>query len=103
MELARDGLRPVNLEEFTGQSKLKQILKIALTGASSRSEPLGHTLFIGPPGLGKTTLAQIIAMESSKPLVVSTGPSITKVSQALALIQELDSCRGVLFIDEIHR
>jgi holliday junction DNA helicase RuvB len=102
-ELATNPLRPTRLAEFTGQTRLRSVLSIALAGAKARKEPLAHTVFIGPPGLGKTTLAQIIATETNLPLVTANGPSITKLAHVRALVEEVRGQSAVLFIDEIHR
>ena len=88
-------VRPKYLDEFTGQEKLKEKLKIYIAAAKGRSEPLDHILFYGPPGLGKTTLAGIIAQEMGGQLRTTTGPALERVSN----IERND----VLFIDEIHR
>jgi Holliday junction DNA helicase RuvB len=95
-------LRPRALEEFAGQRRLKQNLGIAIGAARKRGEPLGHCLFSGPPGLGKTTLAHILANEMGSRIRVTSGPVLEKPGDLAGLLTGLE--RGdVLFIDEIHR
>jgi Holliday junction DNA helicase RuvB len=95
-------LRPRALVEFAGQDRLKQNLAIAVEAAKKRGEPLGHCLFSGPPGLGKTTLAHILANEMGSRIRVTSGPVLEKPGDLAGLLTGLD--RGdVLFIDEIHR
>ncbi|MDX1623316.1 MAG: Holliday junction branch migration DNA helicase RuvB [Gemmatimonadota bacterium] len=95
-------LRPRTLGEFAGQEKLKQNLSIAIEAARQREEPLGHCLFSGPPGLGKTTLAHILANEMEVDIRVTSGPVLEKPGDLAGLLTGLE--RGdVLFIDEIHR
>lgn len=102
--LANDTLRPSALASFVGQSKLKKVLEIAINGAKSRQEPVGHTLFVGPPGLGKTTLAAIIAREMDARLFIASATSVTKIGSLLTLLERVrEEGGGVLFIDEIHR
>jgi Holliday junction DNA helicase RuvB len=95
-------LRPQRLDEFIGQTKVKQNLKVFIEAAKARSEPLDHTLFAGPPGLGKTTLAQIVARELGVNFRATSGPVIAKAGDLAALLTNLED-RDVLFIDEIHR
>ena len=95
-------LRPQRLEEFTGQAKVKQNLRVFIEAAKSRGEALDHTLFAGPPGLGKTTLAQIVARELGVNFRATSGPVIAKAGDLAALLTNLED-RDVLFIDEIHR
>lgn len=97
-----DSLRPGLLDAFVGQTKLKKVLEIAINGARSRHEPMGHILFDGPPGLGKTTLAGIIAQEMGAKLIVSSATSVTKVPSMATLLNQLEE-GTVLFIDEVHR
>lgn len=95
-------LRPQRLEEFVGQSKAKQNLRVFIEAAKARGEALDHTLFAGPPGLGKTTLAQILARELGVNFRATSGPVIAKAGDLAALLTNLEE-RDVLFIDEIHR
>ena len=95
-------LRPRTLTEFAGQERLKRNLAIAVAAAKVREEPLGHCLFSGPPGLGKTTLAHILANEMGSRIRVTSGPVLEKPGDLAGLLTGLE--RGdVLFIDEIHR
>jgi len=95
-------IRPARLEEFVGQVQVKDALKIAIEAAQKRGEPLDHILFSGPPGLGKTTLAHIIAREMGADIRATTGPVLEKPGDIAALLTPLK--RGdILFIDEIHR
>ena len=95
-------IRPARLEEFVGQVQVKETLKIAIEAAQKRGEPLDHLLFSGPPGLGKTTLAHIIAHEMGADIRATTGPVLEKPGDIAALLTPLK--RGdILFIDEIHR
>lgn len=98
-----DNLRPQALKAFVGQDKLKNVLSIAIAGAQARKEPLRHTLFDGPPGLGKTTLANILATETQRELIVASATSVSKVAALATLLNQLSEKRSVLFIDEIHR
>lgn len=95
-------LRPKSLKEFIGQNHLKQLLDISIKATKLRQEPLDHVLFYGPPGLGKTTLAQIIAKELGVNITVSSGPVMEKPSDLAGILTNLQS-QEVLFIDEIHR
>lgn len=95
-------LRPRKLSEYIGQRKIKEHLLIHVGAAVKRAEPLGHTLLYGPPGLGKTTLAHIIAHEMNAQLRVTSGPAIEKPGDLAALLTNLGE-GDVLFIDEIHR
>jgi Holliday junction DNA helicase RuvB len=95
-------IRPARLDEFVGQVQVKETLKIAIEAAQKRDEPLDHLLFSGPPGLGKTTLAHIIAHEMGADIRATTGPVLEKPGDIAALLTPLK--RGdILFIDEIHR
>lgn len=95
-------LRPQYLNEFIGQEALCARLEIAVTAARDRKEPLGHSLFFGPPGLGKTTLAHIIAKSMGTQLTVTSGPSIEKPGDLAGVLTNL-KFGDILFIDEIHR
>ncbi len=96
------GLRPRSLQEYVGQSKAKQNLKVFIDAARKRQEALDHVLFFGPPGLGKTTLANIIAMEMGVSIKSTSGPVIEKAGDLAAVLTNLEE-GDVLFIDEIHR
>ncbi len=95
-------LRPQRLDEFVGQSKVKQNLRVFIEAAKARGEALDHVLFAGPPGLGKTTMAQIMARELGVNFRGTSGPVIAKAGDLAALLTNLED-RDVLFIDEIHR
>lgn len=95
-------LRPRLLSDYIGQEKAKQTLKIYIEAAKSRKESLDHVLFYGPPGLGKTTLAGIIANEMNVNLKVTSGPAIEKPGEIAAILNNLQE-GDVLFVDEIHR
>ncbi len=95
-------LRPRTLDEFIGQNHIKQLLDISIRAAKLRREPLDHVLFYGPPGLGKTTLASIIARELGVQITVSSGPVLEKPSDLAGILTNLQA-HEVLFIDEIHR
>ena len=95
-------LRPQTLSEFIGQAKVCSNLKVFIDAARSRREALDHVLFAGPPGLGKTTLAQIVARELAVNFRATSGPVIAKAGDLAALLTNLED-RDVLFIDEIHR
>ncbi|MEZ4608574.1 MAG: Holliday junction branch migration DNA helicase RuvB [Deinococcales bacterium] len=96
-------LRPRRLEDYVGQGKLKEKLKIYLEAAKNRQEALDHVLFYGPPGLGKTTLAHIIAYEMNVNIRVTSGPAIEKPGDLAAILTNALDEGDVLFIDEIHR
>lgn len=96
------GLRPQTLDQYVGQQKAKNNLKIFIEAAKSRNEPLDHVLFYGPPGLGKTTLATIIANEMGVNIKVTSGPAIEKPGEMAAILNNLSE-NDILFIDEIHR
>jgi len=95
-------LRPQTLDEFIGQTKVCSNLKVFIDAARGRREALDHVLFAGPPGLGKTTLAQIVARELGVNLRATSGPVVAKAGDLAALLTNLEE-RDVLFIDEIHR
>ena len=95
-------LRPKTLADFTGQDKIKDILEIAIEATKRRGEPLDHILFYGPPGLGKTTLAHIVANQLDVELKVTSGPVLEKPSDLTGLLTNLQR-NDNLFIDEIHR
>ena len=95
-------LRPKALNDFIGQESLKELLFISIEAAKRRGEPLDHVLLYGPPGLGKTTLANIISSELGVNLKLSSGPVVEKPGDLAGILTNLDS-REVLFIDEIHR
>ena len=95
-------LRPQNLDEYIGQNKVKENMKIYIESAKKRNEPLDHCLLYGPPGLGKTTLANIIANEMKSNIKITSGPAIEKPGDLAALLTNLSEF-DVLFIDEIHR
>jgi holliday junction DNA helicase RuvB len=95
-------LRPGSLDEFVGQDKLKENLKIFIRAANQRNEPLDHLLFCGPPGLGKTTLAHIISNELKVSIKSTSGPMLERPGDLAAILTNLSE-RDILFIDEIHR
>lgn len=95
-------LRPQLLDDYIGQEKAKEILKVYITAAKERGEALDHVLFYGPPGLGKTTLAGIIANEMHVNIKITSGPAIEKPGEMAAILNNLQE-GDVLFVDEIHR
>ncbi|MEA2156429.1 MAG: holliday junction helicase RuvB [Solirubrobacteraceae bacterium] len=101
LELDRS-LRPRRLEDFIGQPSLKEQLAISIEAAIARGEPLDHVLLAGPPGLGKTTLAQIIAAELGAPFVQTAGPALERKADIAAFLTALEP-GSVFFVDEIHR
>ena len=96
------GLRPQQLEDFVGQEAVRGNLRVFIDAARRRGEPLDHVLFVGPPGLGKTTLSEIIARELGSNIRKTSGPVIAKAGDLAALLTNLQA-NDVLFIDEIHR
>ena len=99
---AEQTLRPQRLGDFPGQERVKEVLVIAIEAAKKRGEPLDHHLFYGPPGLGKTTLAHILAAEMTAPIRTTSGPAIERPGDLAAILTNLKEGE-VLFIDEIHR
>lgn len=95
-------LRPKKLDEYVGQKKIKNHLKIFIQAANKRNEPLEHILLYGPPGLGKTTLANIIANETNSNIRITSGPAIEKQGDLASILSNLQE-GDILFIDEIHR
>ncbi|MBP3728648.1 MAG: AAA family ATPase, partial [Lachnospiraceae bacterium] len=95
-------LRPQTLAEYIGQEELKNTLKVYIEAAKARKEPLDHVLLYGPPGLGKTTLAGIIATEMGANMKVTSGPAIERPGELVAVLSGMKP-GDVLFIDEIHR
>ena len=95
-------LRPQRLEDYIGQEKIKSNMKVYIEAAKARQESLDHVLFYGPPGLGKTTLAGIIANEMGTHLKVTSGPAIAKPGEMAAILNNLAE-GDILFVDEIHR
>ena len=101
-EDAEQSLRPRRLEDYVGQDKAKENLKVYIDAARLRADTLDHVLLYGPPGLGKTTLSNIIAAELGVNIRVTSGPAIEKAGDLVALLTNLNQ-GDVLFIDEIHR
>lgn len=101
-ERLENSLRPNTLDEYIGQDKVKENMKIYIESAKKRGEPLDHCLFYGPPGLGKTTISNIIANEMHSNIKITSGPAIEKPGDLAALLTNLSEF-DVLFIDEIHR
>ncbi len=95
-------LRPQRLSEYVGQTEIVETLKIAIQAAMQRKEPIDHVLFHGPPGLGKTTLAYIIANEMGNDITVTSGPALEKGGDLIGILTHLEE-GDVLFVDEIHR
>ena len=101
-EKIENSLRPQTLDEYIGQTKVKENMKIYIEAAQKRGEPLDHCLFYGPPGLGKTTLSNIISNEMHSNIKITSGPAIEKPGDLAAILTNLSEF-DVLFIDEIHR
>ncbi len=101
-ETMENSLRPKLLSEYIGQDKVKENMKVYIEAAKKRGEPLDHVLLYGPPGLGKTTLANIISNEMKSNIKITSGPAITKPGDLAAILTTLSEF-DVLFIDEIHR
>ncbi|MCI8481844.1 MAG: Holliday junction branch migration DNA helicase RuvB [Clostridia bacterium] len=101
-ERLENSLRPKTLKEYIGQDKVKENLKVYIEAAKKREEPLDHVLLYGPPGLGKTTLSNIISNEMNSNIKITSGPAIEKPGDLAALLTNLSEF-DVLFIDEIHR
>ena len=101
-ELQESSLRPQSLSEYIGQTKVKENMKVYIEAAKKRGDTLDHCLFYGPPGLGKTTLSNIIANEMGTKIRITSGPAIEKAGDLAAILTSL-SDGDVLFIDEIHR
>ncbi len=102
VDFNENGLRPSTLADFVGQSELKEHLHIILGAARNRGQAADHLLFAGPPGLGKTTLAHIVATEMGVALHSTSGPALERAGDLAAILTKLDE-GDVLFIDEIHR
>lgn len=101
-DATENSLRPRNFEEYFGQEKVKGNMKVFIEAAKKREEPLDHVLLYGPPGLGKTTLANIIASEMNVNIRITSGPAIERAGDLAAILTNLPT-NSVLFIDEIHR
>ena len=101
-EDADRALRPQTLDDFTGQAEARANLRVFIESARRRGEAMDHTLFYGPPGLGKTTLAQIVSRELGVNFRMTSGPVLAKAGDLAAILTNLDA-NDVLFIDEIHR
>src|SRR3989338_174997 len=95
-------LRPSRIDEFVGQERLKENLRVALQAAKKRKEPLEHLLFSGPPGLGKASLANIVAHEMGAKIGGTSGPAIVRTGDLVSTLTNLED-GDILFIDEIHR
>src|SRR5258708_884548 len=101
-EQLENTLRPRDFENYIGQERLKVNLKLAIDAAKKRGEPIDHVLLYGPPGLGKTTMAAVIANEMSANIRITSGPAIERAGDLASLLTNLQD-GDILFIDEIHR
>src|SRR5512136_611467 len=99
---ADPALRPGSIAELIGQDAVKENLSVQIRAARERGEPLDHTLFYGPPGLGKTTLAHILAREMGVSIKITSGPAIERAGDLAAILTNLQGA-DILFIDEVHR
>ena len=95
-------LRPKDFKNYIGQEKMKQNLQLAITAAKKRGEPIDHVLLYGPPGLGKTTMASVIANEMGAQIRITSGPAVERSGDLASLLTNLQD-GDILFIDEIHR
>ncbi|MCL2415905.1 MAG: AAA family ATPase, partial [Defluviitaleaceae bacterium] len=95
-------LRPTGFAAYTGQERVKEKLQIYIQAAKERNEPLDHVLLYGPPGLGKTTLSNIIASEMNANIKTTSGPAIERAGDMVAMLYDLSE-GDILFVDEIHR